>query len=216
MRERMVHVDRATTHTPNEPWSPKREKNGHWYNAQADYAKSHLKGEGKCLVIGSPIFEALELEEAGWDVTYLDVRDAPFFTEDKFIKADATSIPRPDESFDCVSSTCVLCHAGMGRYGDPIVEDGDELMIGEIARVLKKGGRAALTFGPVTSAVDDVLRVEDCHRVYTLNEAVRMVKSAGLRVMDVGVFSIESGKWINGVPVNSLLDAYYLSMYVEK
>lgn len=213
MREDFVRVDGVKVFTPNEPWTDKRV--GHWYDAQADYAVAHLKGGGKCLVIGSPIFEARELQESGLDVTYLDIRTPPGLS--KVIIADATAIPMPDESFDFVSSTCVLCHAGIGRYGDALVEDGDEKMIAEIARVLKKGGTAALTFGPVTSAVDEnVLRVEDSHRVYTLKEAMRMANAVGLRVVDIGVYSIESASWIGGIPVNPLLDAYYLSMCLKR
>lgn len=217
MRGLLLTTDAAVARfTPDEPWSEKRDRNGHWYNAQADYAVAHLKGEGKCLVVGSPIFEAKELEASGLDITYLDVRRPPLPPSMGFIQADATSIPVESESFDFVSSTCVLCHAGMGRYGDPIVEDGDELMLGEIARVLKKGGRAALTFGPVTSAVDELVRVEDCHRIYTLKEAMRMASAAGLRVVDVGVYELKTASWLPNVPVNLLLDAYYLSMCVEK
>jgi SAM-dependent methyltransferase len=213
MREALFNAEGVKTFTPNEPWIETRDKKGHWYNAQADYALKHLKDGGKCLVIGSPIFEALELEESGLDVTYLDVRKAPFT---KFILDDATSIPLPDESFDCISSTCVLCHAGLGRYGDPHVEDGDEKMLAEIARVLKKGGKAALTFGPVSSAVDDVLNIDNCHRVYTLHEAYRMLEVVGLKVLDVGVFSLITASWFPNVPYSPLLDAYYLSMCVEK
>lgn len=199
--------------TLDEPWTEKRI--GHWYDAQADYAKSHLKGEGKCLVIGSPIFEALELEEFGWDVTYLDVRKPPSVIK-QFVLGDAADLPFPADSFDAVSSTCVLCHVGLGRYGDDLVEDGDEKMLAGISRVLKKGARAALTFGPVSSAVDTVIRLENWQRVYTVGEAKRMAQAVGLKIVDTGIFSLETASWGSDVPLNSILDAYYLSMCVEK
>lgn len=195
--------------TPDEPWTSRR-VGDHFYNALADFAVENLKGPGTCLVIGSPIFEAEELANS-WSVTYIDVRDAPF---SPFIKADATNIPISDSSVDAVSSTCVLCHIGLGRYGDPLVDNGDIKMLREIARLLKSGGLAVLAFGPVYNG-DEFIRIGTFHRVYTIKEALRMSADAGLAVMRYKIYGLIEG-WLDEVPVNNVLGSYYLSMLLKK
>lgn len=115
------------------------------------------------------------LSSQGWDVTYLDVRDPPRHQLPKVIQCDATAIPLPSESFDAVSSSCVLAHVGLGRYGDKVTPRGDDLMLGEIHRVLKPSSRAALTFGNVTDE-EETIRLGKCHRIYSRSEAKNMVK----------------------------------------
>ena len=193
MRAHMLFSASSNEHTPNEPWTDRRAK-AHWYNASADFALRTLgAGPGMCLVIGSPLFEASELADAGWNVYYLDVRKPPILDSRlKFIQHDATAMPFPDASFDAVSTACVLCHAGMGRYDDPVIEDGDELILAEIKRVLKPGGAAAVTFGPVIDQ-EMMMRFGNMQRVYTLPEARRMVASAGLREERKEVLNAETG-----------------------
>lgn len=193
MRAHILFSASSNEHTPDEPWTDRRSR-AHWYNASADFALRGLgDGPGRCLVIGSPLFEASELADAGWAVTYLDVRkptvmDARLW----FVQHDATAMPFADASFDAVSTSCVLCHAGMGRYDDPLVEDGDELILAEIARVLKRSGLAAVTFGPVIDQ-DMMLRFGNMQRVYTLSEARRMVANAGLFEERKEVLNAETG-----------------------
>ena len=184
----------SNNRTPDEPWTPKRQ-GAHWYNVSTDFALRHLgQGAGKCLVIGSPLFEASELADAGWDVTYLDIRTPPELDSRlTFVQHDASSLPFPDESFDAVSTACVLCHAGMGRYGDPVIEDADEKVIAEIARVLKPGASAAVTFGPVIDAPMMML-LGDCQRIYTLSEAMRMTQHAGLLIEASEVLDGDTGR----------------------
>ena len=226
MRAHILFSASSNEHTPDEPWTDRRAK-AHWYNASADFALRTLgAGAGRCLVIGSPLFEASELADAGWDVTYLDVRKPPVLdSRIKFIQHDATVMPFPDASFDTVSTACVLCHAGMGRYDDPVVEDGDERILAEIKRVLKPGGAAAVTFGPVIDQ-EMMMRFGNMQRVYTMAEARRMVASAGLVEVckevlnaDTGVMSseheprrtivIENGHYVLG-------NVDYLSMLLRR
>ena len=190
----MLLTSSSNNRTPDEPWTPRRER-AHWYNVSADFALRTLgPGAGACLAIGSPLVEASELADAGWDVTYLDVRSPPALDSRlKFVQHDATALPFADESFDAVSTTCVLCHAGMGRYGDAVLEDADEKVLAEIARVLKPGGLAAVTFGPVIDA-PMMLRLGDCQRIYTLAEAGRMAMVAGLRIYRSEVLDAETGR----------------------
>ena len=166
-----------TWRTPDEAWSVARPRD-HWYVPTSEFALRSLGlGTGKCLVIGSPLFEASELADAGWAVTYLDVRKAP--ADDQrvtFLRHDACELPFSDATFDAVSTSCVLCHAGMGRYGEDERPGADVLILGEIGRVLKPAGRAAVTFGPV----GDVAGADASHRIYTLADARRMVAVAGM------------------------------------
>jgi len=99
----------------------------HQYGGACDFAERTLgKGEGrKCLVVGSPIFEVEMLGQNGWEVTWIDVRE-PKRKPKRFIKMDALDLDRLEaESFDALSSTCLLTHVGTGRYGDRFQPDGD-------------------------------------------------------------------------------------------
>ena len=212
MRETLI--SHGGNSTPNEPWTTDRKHSpGHWYVKQADFALKRLQA-GKCLVVGSPIFEAMDLISSGLKVTYFDVRD-PKVEGLPFVQGDATKMSFTDESFDCASSTCVLCHAGLGRYGDAQVEDGDELMLSEISRVLKKGGKLAVTFGPV-SVHWTVAKLDNFQRVYSLEEAIRMAIASGFNVTEVAVLDTKYMVWIPNVPANDKIDRFYLSMLMEK
>ena len=120
------------------------------YGAAAEFVINALReGHGrKCLVIGSPRFEIEALQYHGWNVIFLDVRVPPFNCH--FVQGDICRIPFADESFDAVSSTCVICHAGLGRYGDPVNKNGDKDAMKEVARVLKPGGLAAVSYTHLT------------------------------------------------------------------
>lgn len=129
------------------------------------------------------------LIEKGWQVTYLDVRVPPVKFE-RFVKCDAAAMTFEDESFDAVSSTCVLSHVGMGRYGDPVVQRGDEKALGHMARVLKRGGVATIMFGNVAVMESSVV-LGTCHRIYTMQDCRRMLDEVGLEILKTGLWSRE-------------------------
>lgn len=166
------------------------------YNAAADFVRENLPaGEGRsCLVVGSPIFEARELMDRGWDVTYVDVRQPPEGVFKKFVRTCVTMMDFHDESFDALSSTCVLSHVGMGRYGDPLVEHGDEKGLANMARVMKKGALGTIMFGNV-AAMPAVVQLGKCHRIFTMTECRRMLAAAGLEELKVGLWSLAQGQW---------------------
>ena len=172
----------------------KKRDEGHWYASAADFALEHLgHGAGTCLVIGSPQFELQMLESSGWDCTYLDIRQPPFRTL-KFVQHDASKpLPFPDGSFNAVSSTCVLCHVGTGRYGDAKVEDADQLLLNEIYRVLAPAGRLCAMFGPVTSKTYEI----PDHRLYHVQDAVDMVEKAGMKVVYEQVFKTKADDYLS-------------------
>jgi hypothetical protein len=114
----------------------------------------------------------------------------------------------------------------MGRYGDAVLEDGDELILAEIKRVLKQGGLAAVTFGPV---IDQpiMLRIGNMQRVYTLTEARRMVSKCDLKEERTEVLNVNTGvmsadqKPRNAIVIRpdgsyELLNVDYLSMLLRK
>jgi hypothetical protein len=206
-------------YTPDEEWYVKRDPSHH-YSAGADWALEALgRGNGrKCLVVGSPVFEAVEIADNGWNVTYLDVRDPPLEDERiEVVKGDATLMPLASSSFDAASSTCVLCHAGMGRYGDEQMDCGDLLMLAELQRVLKKGAMLAVTFGPVQSVYTQIINVGSCHRVYSVDAARMASEQRGFKVEKMGVFDLHEWKWLpEAQPQGVNLDRYYLMAILRK
>jgi SAM-dependent methyltransferase len=179
------------SYTPDEPWYVEREA-GHVYNAAADFALENLRGDGACLVVGSPIFEVKELEQAGWDVTYLDLREPPMKL--RWVAGEASEMPFADAAFDAVSSSCVMCHVGLGRYGDREDEWGDFRMMLELHRVLKPGGYCAMTVGPLADR-EHTGMIETMHRVYTLSDAVEMAAFAGFGVEKSQIWDTENSRW---------------------
>lgn len=194
----------------NESWTVDREGD-HWYDAACDYAVERL-GQGRILVIGSPLFECVELGAKG-DVTYLDIRKPPILMN--WVYGDAREIPLESESFDSVSSTCVVCHVGLGRYGDELDEGGDVKMLAEVARVLKPGGCAAICFGPCSLTLPDgnVARLGTSHRIYSPSAAVNMANAVGLKVLDLSIWDVVNKRW-DRTP--NILDSSYLMTYLSK
>lgn len=145
-------------------------------------------------MIGSPLFELGELAKRGWAPIYLDVRTPPIAIP--YIRGDATDLHAVigDASWAAISTNCVVCHAGMGRYGDPKRDQGDEMMMAELFRILAPGGRLAITFGPVVAGDEPIVQ-GNAHRIFTVGEARRMAVAAGFVVLDMQVFNTESATW---------------------
>lgn len=208
-------------YTPNERWhldrpSCRYENFKHWYEASADFARQYLpvSGDGKLLCVGSPIFEATELEADGWDVTYLDVREPPGVV--KWAKGDAADMPFEAGSFDALSSSCVICHVGLGRYGDAVRVNGDMDMLRECKRVLKAGALMQIAI-PVIPG-DTPCRLGNCHRVYPVMRTFEMARECGFRIERYAIWDSSESKW--GVESDVLLSqnlAYpdYISMLLR-
>lgn len=204
--------------TVDEKWNT-GSREGHWYGASTEFAKESLgDGAGRsCLVIGSPLTEADALTALGWKITYLDVR-RPAVLRWKFVQCDATAISFPDESFDAVSSSCVLTHVGTGRYGDGNNRrHGDEIALAHIARVLKKAGAAALTFGACADR-GKMVRLGSLHRIYTIGECQRMLAAAGLTISAMKIWSAQNKRWLSAdeTPTESIDSPDYISFKVIK
>lgn len=188
-----------TGDTVDEPWTLVPPAPDHWYVGAEEFALLALgkPGGGRCLVIGSPLTEAAALAGAGWWVTHLDVRPQPYLADRRlsFRTGDATSIPFDESSFDAVSCTCVVCHAGLGRYGDRQVPHGDSQVMSEVARVLKPGGSAAMMFGPTMPWLKDVVILGRSHRVYSVDYCLKMAEDAGLVPAACAMW--QGGRWLS-------------------
>ena len=188
----------------------------HWYEYSTNFASEYLGfGNGRsCLVIGSPIFELNILRGLGWDATYMDIRTPPP-QAGKHLVMDATEITLPDESFDAVSSSCVLTHAGTGRYGDSIKEEhGDEMMLDHIHRVMKKGAPAQITFGACYSG-EKMVRLGKAHRIYTVKECERMLDRSKFKVVEMRVWSFRTKDWTTEI-TSDIYKPDYISFAVSK
>lgn len=97
---------------------------------------------------------------------FFDYRPAPIVLDGLQTGAtDLVSLHFADESIDSLSCMHVIEHIGLGRYGDPIDPMGDRKAVGELQRVLKKGGNL-LVVVPVGRP-----RVQfNAHRVYDYRE----------------------------------------------
>lgn len=198
-RPEKVWDTRVNSFTPDEQWYVERKDcqnaliTTHWYEASAEFAKRFLPVSGKCrmLCVASPIFEATELADEGWDVTYLDVRKPPGGVQ--WAKGDAADMPFESGAFDALSSSCVICHVGLGRYGDELRENGDVDMMRECKRVLRKGSLAQITM-PVADGVQ-VQRIGDSHRVYPVVKALAMAVDAGFAIERYAIWDTARERW---------------------
>lgn len=191
--------------TPNETWTMAF-KPGHPYEAACQWAITTLMAEPRVsvLVLGSPPAEAEALRAVGWDVTYADWRTPPRIVG-VVVRAhvNAMALPFPDESFDALSSTCVLCHVGLGRYNDPMVEAGDAPMLAECRRVVKSGSLVALMPGPVWDGPVPVVQ-GITQRVTTVAEFQMLALGVGFEVQGVRVFRPTLFRWL--VPSEPMTD----------
>ncbi len=164
------------------------------YRAAETWARRSLGiGAGRrCLVIGSPMREVRALVNQGWLVSYLDLRTPPISDPTVHVHlGDACRQPFDNAAFDGISSTCVLCHVGTGRYGDDLRADAPLAMLRECARVLKSGGTLVMMVGPV----GPVSTIEEKHRVTTIEEVQQWCKAAGFTEQAQGYTNGDTDEW---------------------
>jgi len=116
-------------------------------------------------------------EVAGWFKAMAEEGEAPTGATAAAMEGDALALPFPDDSFDVVIISEVMEH----------IPD-DKGVLAEMVRVLRPGGRIAVTvprYGPekICWALSDAYHeVEGGHiRIYRADELLRKMREAGLR-----------------------------------
>ena len=149
----------------------------------------------RVLDIGSSLEQNLAVNAAdSVTLTMLDVRLLPQmamamlpFT---FVQGSAMALPFSDASFDAVTSTCVLCHVGDGRYDDTLDASGDIQMLREIARVLIPGGHLIAMVGPILPDTDPPTVIYNIHRMYTFGWLREQCAAVGLEIIDTVTYGV--------------------------
>ncbi len=137
-----------------------------------DRATGPLLDVGSC-ASGLPI----ALASRGFTVVGLDVNPYPFrHPYFRGVRADAMRMPFATGAFAAVLAVSVVEHIGIGHYGDPLAERGDQATVREIARVLKPGGRALITVPFGIAQQSDFQRVYDPAGVRALLEPLAVLR----------------------------------------
>ena len=84
------------------------------------------------------------------------------------LRGDILRRPFATRSIGAVLAVSVIEHIGIGHYGDPLTEGGDVEAVKEIARVLRRGGRALITVPYGVAMTDHFQRVYDPARLRAL------------------------------------------------
>jgi SAM-dependent methyltransferase len=87
----------------------------------------------------------LQLRKRHHRIYALDVRFMKGLDSKPFILGDGMKLPFRDCTFDYVVLGSMIEHVGLGVYGDPLNSQGDSMMMHEVRRVLRGGGKALIT-----------------------------------------------------------------------
>jgi SAM-dependent methyltransferase len=101
-------------------------------------------------------------------VRFFDYRPPRLYLDSLEVdRANLNALPFPTDSVESLSCMHVVEHVGLGRYGDPIDPRGDVQAMGELARVVARGGSLLFVI-PVGQP-----RIQyNAHRVYSYEQIV--------------------------------------------
>src|SRR5581483_5809829 len=106
--------------------------------------------------------EPVALASRGFRVIGVDFNAYPYKHPNLVaLRADALRAPLISGSVEAVLAVSVIEHIGIGHYRDPLDEKGDLKAVREIARVLRRGGKALITVPFGRAMRDDFQRVYD-------------------------------------------------------
>jgi hypothetical protein len=115
---------------------------------------------------------------------------------------DIQKLPYSDSSIESLSCMHVIEHIGLGRYGDPIVFNGDYIVANEMIRVLSKNGNLYFV-----TPVSEISRIEfNAHRVYSYNTVISMFKE--LRLLEFSIIT-DTGDFLEFCSNNDLKGQNY-------
>lgn len=167
----------------------------------ADYAFVHqnlnLPDNGKILDIGSNGNRlVLELAISGFDVYGLDPLGCSFsHPELSIIIGDICQSPFSDNSFDVVTAVSTLEHIGLGRWGDPQIENADRVALSEIRRILKSGGKLIMTvpFGKTKVVYHGK---KPLHKIYDCAAVKLAFSDTGLKIVKFSTIIKQGDFWV--------------------
>jgi SAM-dependent methyltransferase len=117
------------------------------------------------------------------------------------VGGDLLRLPFADATLMSVSSLHVIEHIGLGRYGDALNPQGSRLAAGELARVLRPGGRLFLSVPVGRQRV-----CFNAHRVFAPTTIVSLFASLELRTF---ALVNDSGRFSEGVAFDGVGDLDY-------
>ena len=127
----------------------------------------------------------IALASRGFQVVGIDFNPYPYQHPNLMtVRGDAIHTPFAEKSFDAVLAVSVIEHIGIGHYGDPTKAVGDLATTGEVARLLKPGGRALITVPFGRAQTDDFQRVYDPPRLGELLKPLNVVRIEYARTQD--------------------------------
>lgn len=122
-----------------------------------------LEPESKILEFGSANSKlSIELASRGMKVTGVDLR--PNYISHPnllFYQGNYFNIEFSDSYFDAIIAVSAVEHAGLGAYGEKIVEDADKYLLQSFFRQLKQGGQLIITVPFGKSKITPKYRIYD-------------------------------------------------------
>lgn len=119
----------------------------------------------------------LQLCALGYQVTGLDFRPYPLHHPNfSFIQGDILVWTPPENQFDAVISISTIEHVGLGGYGDPAQNQGDQIAVEKLWRACRPGGKLYLSVPAGRPCTQRNLRVYDAARLADLVPHITSVR----------------------------------------
>ena len=149
-------------------------------------------------------FLSHELIARGYDVYGIDFNE---YLEKhpnlKFHRLDIVDTSFPKNFFDQVVMVSTLEHIGIGTYGDPKYEDGDNMTMNELSRILKKDGLMLITV-PFSNRHTS----GEWYRVYDMPSLKKLVEAAHLRFECIEWYVLSGNRWFKFQKHSDILEEH--------
>ncbi len=143
-------------------------------------------------------------------VTYWEFKPREIPIPDlKCLHADILNLPSPSLSVDSLSCLHVLEHIGLGRYGDPILEDGPQKAMAELSRILAPGGKLYLA-----TPVGKPVLYFNAHRIFAPGEILEMASANGLEMLEFSYINDQGRLLMEKNPEDASEEEYGLGLYL--